>query len=43
MAAWDLVEILGIWLAYGGVNSMLSLRDKRLDRQSNNDEGDISI
>ncbi len=34
--SWDFVEISALWLAYGGYNSLMNLRDKKL---SNNSQG----
>lgn len=31
--SWDFVEISALWLAYGGYNSLMSLRDKKADRE----------
>ena len=54
MEAWDFVEVLALWLAYGGYNSLMSLRDKRIDRNqisidtnekpeaTSDEEGDIN-
>lgn len=41
MEAWDFVEICALWLAYGGYNSLVSLRDKKLDSQDNSSDVDI--
>ena len=29
----ELVEITGLWLAYGGYNSLMNLRDRRLEKE----------
>lgn len=48
---WDLVEISALWLMYGGYNSLMSLRDKKLresqdlpqpEATSDDEEGDVS-
>lgn len=31
LEAWDFVEIVALWLAYGGYNSLMTLRDKKVD------------
>lgn len=38
--AWDFVEISALWLMYGGYNSLMNLRDKKLskERDSESDE-----
>jgi hypothetical protein len=35
--ARSFIEIIGVWLFYGGYNSFMSLRDKKLSNQ-NGDE-----
>ncbi len=34
ISSWDFVEILALWLAYGGYNSLMGLRDKKLSRDN---------
>ena len=45
MEAWDFVEVTALWLCYGGYNSLMGLRDKKIDNQpeATSDEGDIKI
>lgn len=31
MDSLEFVEVIGLWLAYGGYNSMLNLRDRKID------------
>ncbi len=38
LEAWDFVEIVALWLAYGGYNSLMSLKDRKSDK---NDELEI--
>lgn len=38
LEAWDMVEITALWLTYSGYNSLMNLRDKRLERNKNNSE-----
>ena len=40
LEAWDMVEITALWLCYGGYNSLMSLRDKKLsdDDKNKNEE-----
>lgn len=33
--ARSFIEIIGVWLFYGGYNSFMSLRDKKLSNQNN--------
>jgi hypothetical protein len=33
LEAWDFVEISALWLVYGGYNSLMSLRDKKIDKE----------
>ena len=40
LEAWDMVEITALWLMYGGYNSLMSLRDKKLN--GNEGEGNIT-
>jgi len=42
MEAWDFVEISALWLVYGGYNSLMSARDRRIDRDSPSIEIDQS-
>lgn len=51
LEAWDFVEISSLWLMYGGYNSLMTLRDKKLresqdpiqsEATSGEEEGDIS-
>lgn len=39
MESMEFIEVIGIWLAYGGYNSFMNLRDKKVDtnRQSVDD------
>lgn len=39
LEAWDMVEITMLWLGYSGYNSLMSLRDRKLDNGT--DEGTI--
>ncbi len=42
MEAWDFCEIAALFLIYGGYNSLMSLRDKRVDKnqsEATSDEG----
>jgi hypothetical protein len=42
LEAWDFVEITALWLIYGGYNSLMTLRDKRLpSSQEVEEEGNI--
>jgi len=48
MEAWDFVEVAGLFLVYGGANSLMGLREKKIDSQieinqseATSDEGDI--
>ena len=41
LEAWDMVEITMLWLGYSGYNSLMSLRDRKLDRDDGSDEGTI--
>lgn len=48
MEAWDFVEIAALFLVYGGYNSLIGLREKRVDNQieieqseATSDEDDI--
>lgn len=43
LEAWDFVEISALWLIYGGYNSLMTLRDKRLPKDNSDleEEGDI--
>lgn len=48
MEAWDFVEISALWLCYGGYNSLMSLRDKKVNSEieinqseATSDEDDI--
>lgn len=44
LEAWDMVEITMLWLGYSGYNSLMSLRDRKLDRDNGSgatDEGTI--
>lgn len=40
LEAWDMVEITALWLMYGGYNSLMSLRDKKLN--GNEGEGNVT-
>jgi hypothetical protein len=31
MDSLEFIEVIGLWLAYGGYNSMLNLRDRKID------------
>jgi hypothetical protein len=35
MDSVSFIEIVGLWLFYGGYNSLMSLRDKRLSHNQN--------
>jgi hypothetical protein len=36
--ARSFIEIIGVWLFYGGYNSFMTLRDKKLSSQNNNSD-----
>ena len=38
----DFIEITLVWLAYGGYNSFMSFRDKKLDNASNPPEEEVN-
>ncbi len=38
----DFIQVCGLWLAYGGYNSMMSLKDKKVDNQSTIDQSQDS-
>lgn len=40
LEAWDMVEITALWLCYGGYNSLMTLRDRKLN--GNDGEGNIT-
>lgn len=37
LRALEFVEVIGLWLAYGGYNSLMGYRDKKLDNNGFND------
>jgi len=45
MSSMDFVEVAALFLAYGGYNSLMSLKDKKIDNdnqsEATSDEGDI--
>ena len=40
LEAWDMVEITALWLGYGSYNTLMTLRDKKLN--GNEGEGNIT-
>ena len=40
LEAWDMVEITALWLTYSGYNTLMTLRDKKLN--GNEGEGNIT-
>lgn len=40
LEAWDMVEITALWLGYGSYNTLMTLRDKKLN--GNGGEGNIT-
>lgn len=43
MEAWDFVEISALWLIHSGYNSLLGLREKRIDNQNDQNEVDTAV
>jgi len=40
LEAWDMVEITALWLTYSGYNTLMTLRDKKIN--GNEGEGNIT-
>ncbi len=38
LESWDFVEISALWLVYGGYNSLMTLRDKKMSNDQSNVE-----
>lgn len=36
----DLVEITGLWLVYGGYNSVMNYRDRKMEKESSNPDSE---
>lgn len=39
----ELIEVVGIWLAYGGYNTMMNLRDKKMMYENNDNPVDETV
>ena len=40
LEAWDMVEITALWLTYSGYNTLMTLRDKKIN--GNEGEGNVT-
>ena len=36
--AWDFIEISALWLVYGGYNSLMTLKDRKMNNEINKDQ-----
>jgi hypothetical protein len=40
LESMDLVEITGLWLVYGGYNSVMNYRDRKMEKETSNPDPD---